>query len=203
MPPGPPMPPPIVAALDKDDDGIISAQEIADSPDSLKTLDKNGDGQLTPDEYFGPKPDGRKHSGGGNSGTSGSSSPLSATTSGTSGMGHTMDPPNSGKSGKKHHGPPLQLVEALDANADGVISADEITNAPAALKTLDKNNDGQLGPREYGPKPPPLPKELEPYDTNGNGRIDPDEMAAVQADIKSGKLKLPPPPQGGPGQADE
>ena len=33
---------------------------------------------------------------------------------------------------------------ALDANHDGVISADEIANAPAVLKTLDKNGDGQL-----------------------------------------------------------
>jgi hypothetical protein len=43
----------------------------------------------------------------------------------------------------------------LDANHDGVIDADEIANASAALKTLDKNGDGKLTPAEFmGPRPP-------------------------------------------------
>ena len=33
-------------------------------------------------------------------------------------------------------------------------SAEEIAKAPESLLKLDKNNDGQLGPREYGPRPP-------------------------------------------------
>lgn len=41
---------PIAAALDTDKDGILSAEEIAAAPTTLKTLDKNGDGVLTPDE---------------------------------------------------------------------------------------------------------------------------------------------------------
>ncbi len=36
---------------------------------------------------------------------------------------------------------PLQI--ALDANSDRVISSDEIANAPAALRKLEKN-DGQF-----------------------------------------------------------
>lgn len=37
----------------------------------------------------------------------------------------------------QHHGPPPSpLLEALDTNHDGVLSADEIANAPAVLKTL-------------------------------------------------------------------
>jgi len=51
--------------------------------------------------------------------------------------------------------PPPQLLIALDANKDGVISADEIANASAALKTLDRNGDGQLTHEEFGPPPPP------------------------------------------------
>jgi hypothetical protein len=43
-------------------------------------------------------------------------------------------------------------MAALDADGDGIISAQEIANASAALKTLDKNNDGQLTPDEYRPK---------------------------------------------------
>jgi hypothetical protein len=52
--------PAIVAALDINHDGIIDSNEIANASVVLKTLDKNGDGKLTPDEYMG-KPPGRRH----------------------------------------------------------------------------------------------------------------------------------------------
>jgi Ca2+-binding EF-hand superfamily protein len=45
-------------------------------------------------------------------------------------------------------------MEVLDANHDGVIDADEIANAPAALKKLDKNGDGKLTPDELRPHHP-------------------------------------------------
>ena len=48
---------PVFTALDTDHDGVISASEIAHAAESLKTLDRNGDGQLTEDEVrpnFGP-----------------------------------------------------------------------------------------------------------------------------------------------------
>jgi hypothetical protein len=60
------------------------------------------------------------------------------------------------------NGPPMRgqrppvpaIVAALDANHDGVIDANEIANAPAALKSLDKNGDGKLTPDEFmGPRP--------------------------------------------------
>jgi hypothetical protein len=54
-----------------------------------------------------------------------------------------------------HRPPPSPLFEALDANHDGVIDANEIANAPAALKTLDKNGDGKLTPDELRPQRPP------------------------------------------------
>jgi len=53
-----------------------------------------------------------------------------------------------------HRPPPSPLFEALDANHDGVIDADEIANAPAALKKLDKNGDGKLTPDELRPPRP-------------------------------------------------
>ena len=49
MPPPPP-PNPLVEALDKDHDGTISSEELAGAVESLKKLDKNGDGKLTEDE---------------------------------------------------------------------------------------------------------------------------------------------------------
>jgi hypothetical protein len=57
-------------------------------------------------------------------------------------------PPGGGNRPK----PPIE--SALDANGDGVISAEEIANAPAALKTLDKNGDGELSADEYRPAMP-------------------------------------------------
>jgi len=52
-----PLPPaPLFQALDTNHDGVIDANEIANARASLKTLDKNGDGQLTQDEFDGPRP---------------------------------------------------------------------------------------------------------------------------------------------------
>jgi hypothetical protein len=45
--------------------------------------------------------------------------------------------------------PPPAIIGAIDANHDGVIDADEIANASAALKALDKNGDGKLTPDEF------------------------------------------------------
>lgn len=44
----------LVAALDVDRDGAISASEISSAPNALRALDVNGDGQLTPDEVRPP-----------------------------------------------------------------------------------------------------------------------------------------------------
>jgi Ca2+-binding EF-hand superfamily protein len=42
-----------------------------------------------------------------------------------------------------------RLTQVIDANHDGTLSAAEISAAPAALRTLDANKDGQLTPEEY------------------------------------------------------
>ena len=46
----------MLAALDLNKDGVLSAEELAAAPASLRTLDKNHDGQLTADEL---RPGGR------------------------------------------------------------------------------------------------------------------------------------------------
>lgn len=51
-------PPPIIAALDLNKDGVIDADEISKAAKSLKKLDKNGDGKLTEEELRPPHPDG-------------------------------------------------------------------------------------------------------------------------------------------------
>ncbi len=48
----------IIRALDVNGDGVIDADEIANAVKVLKSLDKNGEGRLTREEYIGPRPNG-------------------------------------------------------------------------------------------------------------------------------------------------
>ena len=162
----PPLAPlPLLRVLDADHDGIISAEEIDKAPDALQTLDKNKDGKLMPDEFLGPKPAGpppgepRKF---GESGKKAGERPFpgqkpqgegekkpAAPSDGAAQPGGERD-----GEGKPPRPPAPPLVAALDADHNGVISADEIADAAKSLLTLDKNGDGQLGPVEYMGRPP-------------------------------------------------
>ena len=53
-----PMVPPLFAALDTNHDGVLDEEEIKNAAESLRKLDKNGDGKLTPDELRPQRPDG-------------------------------------------------------------------------------------------------------------------------------------------------
>jgi hypothetical protein len=142
-------PPPIVQALDADRDHVISTDEIANAASALLTLDKNNDGQLTQDELRPSPPQGQP--GGTNGGKSNNrqQGPPPPQSSGK----------DSGQSG--HKGPKFPLMEALDVNHDGILSADEIKNAPQTLKSLDNNGDGELTPDEFAPPRPPQNKSGE------------------------------------------
>ncbi|MDF3058819.1 MAG: hypothetical protein K0R17_3034 [Rariglobus sp.] len=59
----------------------------------------------------------------------------------------------------------------FDANHDGAISADEMTNAAAALRKLDKNGDGKLTANELHPGRPP--RERGGDAERGNGDMPP------------------------------
>ena len=45
---------PLMAALDADGDGTVSAAEIASAPQSLRALDTDGDGRLAQEELRPP-----------------------------------------------------------------------------------------------------------------------------------------------------
>lgn len=124
--------PPIIAALDTEKDGKISAAEIAASATSLKTLDQDADGQLTHEEIRPPRP-ARPEGAGEN-------------------RPERPDRPEGPPPGMT----PPPIIVALDADQDGVISAAEIEGAPAALAKLDQNNDGELTRDELHPggRPP-------------------------------------------------
>ncbi|MBI1827832.1 MAG: EF-hand domain-containing protein [Planctomycetes bacterium] len=111
----PPRPGPrIVAALDTDRDGEISAEEIATAAESLLALDANGDGKLTPDEIGrGPREG--------------------------SGLFPPPPPPHPGPMHLDSDGdgvvsldeflaPAIDHFHHIDANGDGVIDDDEAAN---------------------------------------------------------------------------
>jgi hypothetical protein len=114
--------------------------------------------------------------------------------------------------------PPGPVMAALDANKDGMLSADEIAGAIAALLTLDKNGDGMLTEDELRPAPPSDGQAPDPgarimkLDTDGDGYVTFAEFVAPAREIfdkidtsKDGKIDkteaaaAPPPPPHGPG----
>jgi len=61
------------------------------------------------------------------------------------------------------------LLEALDLDRDGAISADELKKAATSLIALDKNKDGVLTREEFGP--PGDRNPLAALDKDGDGRV--------------------------------
>jgi hypothetical protein len=114
----------VLGALDADRDNIVSASEIAHAPAALKKLDKNHDGKLTAEECGLRLPARLK------------ADPQVAARARVQFM--RIHP----------------VLAALDADHDGVISSSEIKRAPAALRTLDKNLDGNLTIEELLPRRP-------------------------------------------------
>ncbi|MBI3462092.1 MAG: hypothetical protein HY000_03395 [Planctomycetes bacterium] len=68
--------------------------------------------------------------------------------------GRREGPPGPGGRGPGFGPPPSPIIEALDANGDREISAQEIEHAAAALKKLDRNDDGKLTEEEFRGGPP-------------------------------------------------
>lgn len=111
-------------------------------------------------------------------------------------------PPGGGPGGNRP--PPPPVMECLDKNHDGELSADEIKEASASLLTLDKDKDGTLsheemrpafgGPGGRGPGGPGGP---------GPGRGQPRGQGRPPGDEPRGEPRGPggpggPPPEGGP-----
>ena len=125
----------LLTALDADADGIISAAEIANAPAVLQKLDSNHDGKLTPEECgFRGFPPGIDFLTGWNAAAA-----------------------EQRRQFLERNRPAFMrfhpVIAALDADHNGEISADEIRNASAALKSLDRNGDGEITEDEYLPDP--------------------------------------------------
>ncbi len=66
-------------------------------------------------------------------------------------QGERPDRGPGGPGGDRQRRPMPPIIGALDANGDGVIDEQEIANASAALRKLDKNGDGKLTMEEMMP----------------------------------------------------
>jgi len=73
-------------------------------------------------------------------------------------------PPGDGAEGKKGGPggmlPPHPLMETLDIDKDGKLSAEEIKKSPQSLMKLDKNGDGELSREELRPSRPDMGKGM-------------------------------------------
>jgi len=128
--PGGPGGHPILRVIDTDKDRVISAAELATASAAIATLDQNADGVVSTAEFHPARP----------------TPPADA-------PGRPERPER--PAGAPDHPRPIDPVMlALDANADGALSALEISNAITSLKALDANADGQLTPDEVRPLPP-------------------------------------------------
>lgn len=122
---GPPgNPNPVVRVLDADRNHEASSAELANAATVLRTLDTNSDGEITVDELRPARP--------------------------ADAPEHPAPPADA----PPHARPVDPVMLALNANADGKLSASEIANAPASLAALDLNKDNKLTLHELRPLPP-------------------------------------------------
>ncbi|MGE3180091.1 MAG: EF-hand domain-containing protein [Phycisphaerae bacterium] len=120
---------PLMRALDTDADNVLSKTEIANAAASLNKLDKNNDGQITPDEIVADAKPGREAGQRGN----------------LQERMKRMDKNGDGKLSKEEA--PARMQEnwdRLDANGDGVLDAGELE------KIGNRRAAGNRGPRRGG-----------------------------------------------------
>lgn len=151
---GPP-PLPLVTALDTNHDGIIDAAEIANASAALLTLDKNGDGVLTTNEYLPPVP---QHA------------PADAPRRPVPLIVKALDANGDGVIDATEIANAPAALKALDKNSDGVLTRNEYLGKRPAPPRHDGGN-GAGGPPpddEMGAGGPP------PGEGGGPGDLPPD-----------------------------
>lgn len=184
---------PVFLALDADGDGTLSAAEIANAPRMLKTLDKNGDGQLTEEEVRpmrGGREGGRREAGpreGGREDGPGETAPPSADDLVKNLM--AFDKNGDGKLTRDELPERMQgLFDRADTDKDGILTVDEIRKiaqlqaAPAQRGRREgERGEGERGPRMSFMKLDPI---LAALDSDGDGVISSAEIANASASLR-------------------
>ena len=172
---------PAFLALDADHDGVISAAEIANAAAALKSLDKNGDGKLTQDEVR-PAMGGRGGRGGRGDEPGDTPAP---TAEEMVAMLMAFDTNGDGQLTRdelpeRMHG----LFDRADTDKNVVLTADEIRVAARAAASPAGGGEG----RGEGGRGEPSFMKMDPIlaaiDTNGDGAISVEELAAAATALK-------------------
>jgi hypothetical protein len=121
-----------VAAIDLNHDGVLGADEIAKASETLRQMDKDGDGTLTaaelrPNRAVRPRP----------------APPVAS---------------EQAASEPAQRPAPKARLGALDLNKDGFMDANEINGATQALAKLDKDGDGKVTQDELRAQPARRPR---------------------------------------------
>lgn len=171
---------PILAVVDADHDGSISAAELKAAPAVLKTLDKNGDGQLMQEElrpaFARGGPGGMEGRGGGRGDAQAPSADELVKTL------MAFDKDRDGKLSKAELPERMQgLFERSDADKDGYLTAEELRKTAAAPRVEQGGRRGEREGGEGGRRMQRMDPVTAALDTDQDGVISAQEMQAAAA----------------------
>jgi hypothetical protein len=135
-----PPPLPLITALDANTNGTLDAGEMAGASTALLTLDKNGDGRLTTDEYLPALP---------------ANAPKEGWRPPSPPAVKALDANSDGTMDAQEIANAPAALKALDKNGDGQLTKDELLPAPPGQNGCPANDGPPAPPDGAPPGPPP------------------------------------------------